>query len=62
MVSFISSKYKLYTVLVNVMLHTQLYFLFVFDFPKMEAPNLIFECLGVNKVIVLVLRVLHNIM
>ena len=28
---------------VNVMLHAQLYFLFVFIFPKMEAPNLIFE-------------------
>ena len=33
-------------------------FYFVFVFPKMEAPNLIFECilLGVNKVLVLVLE------
>ena len=41
------------------MLHTRLYFLFVFVFPKMEAPNFesIFECIsdGVNKVLVLVL-------
>ena len=41
------------------MLHTRLYFLFVFVFPKMEAPNFesIFECIsdGVNKVHVLVL-------
>ena len=42
------------------MLHTRLYFLFVFVFPKMEAPNFvsIFECIsdGVNKVLVLVHR------
>ena len=31
------------------MLHAQLYFLFVFDFPKMEARNLF----GVNNVLVL---------
>ena len=41
------------------MLRTRLYFLFVFVFPKMEAPNFesIFECIsdGVNKVLVLVL-------
>ena len=36
----------------NVMLHAQLYFLFVFDFPKMEARNLF----GVNNVLVLVLK------
>ena len=30
------------------MLHTRLYFLFVFVFPKMEAPNFesIFECIS----------------
>ena len=43
------------------MLHTGLYFLFVFVFPKMEPPNFesIFECIsdGVNKVLVLVLMV-----
>ena len=46
-------------IVVNGVLHPRLYFLFVFVFPKMEAPNFesIFECMsdGVNKVLVLVL-------
>ena len=41
-----------------IMLHAQLYFLFVFDFPEMVAPYLtlleMYFCLGVNKVLVLV--------
>ena len=43
------------------MLHAQLYFLFVLVFPRMEAPNFIFECIsvggggGVNTVFALVL-------
>ena len=49
---------QLLIIVVNGMLHTRLYFLFVFVFPKMEAPNFvsIFECIsdGVNKVLVLV--------
>ena len=47
------------------MLHTRLYFLFVFVFPKMEAPNFesIFECISdvVNKVLVLVLVLVRPI-
>ena len=52
---------QLLIIVVNGMLRTRLYFLFVFVFPKMEAPDFesIFECIsdGVNKVLVLVLHV-----
>ena len=50
---------QLLSIVLNVMLQTRLYILFVFVFQKMVAPNFesIFECIsdGVNKVLVIVL-------